>query len=121
MFYRRKYYLVKNEFVEQFNRHFKETNLPNQISHGTRFIGRWMKKYDELTTEIFAIWEYDSYEEYIEIETKIRQDKAHVAKIKQWYEQHGGRNYVLSNYILEVKDEELISTVSCHERGKNQM
>ena len=70
-----------------------------------------MKKYDESTTEIFAIWEYDSYEEYIEIEKKIRQDKAHVAKIKQWYEQHGGRDFVLSNYIMEVKDEELTSTV----------
>ena len=111
MFYRRKYYIVKNEFVEEFNRHFKETNLPNQLSNGTRFIGRWMKKYDESTTEIFAIWEYDSYEEYIEIETKIRQDQDHLAKIKQWYEQHGGRDYVLSNYIVEVKDEDLISTV----------
>ena len=111
MFYRRKYYIVKNEFVEEFNRHFKETNLPNQLSNGTRFIGRWMKKYDEMTTEIFAIWEYDSYEEYIEIETKIRQDQDHLAKIKQWYEHHGGRDYVLSNYIVEVKDEDLISTV----------
>lgn len=85
--------------------------MPNQLSNGTRFISRWMKKCDEMTTEIFAIWEYDRYEEYIEIETKIRQDQDHVANIKQWYEQHGGRDYVLSNYIVEVKDEDLISTV----------
>mgnify|MGYP003412395120 FL=1 len=74
-------------------------------------MGRWMKKYDEMTTEIFAIWEYDSYEEYMEKKKKIRQDQDHVANIKQWYEQHGGRDYVLSNYIVEVKDEDLISTV----------
>ena len=85
--------------------------MPNQLSNGTRFISRWMKKCDEMTTEIFAIWEYDRYEEYIEIETKIRQDQDHLAKIKQWYEHHGGRDYVLSNYIVEVKDEDLISTV----------
>lgn len=35
MFYRRKYYVVKNEFVDRFNHHFNETNLPNQLSHGS--------------------------------------------------------------------------------------
>lgn len=111
MFYRRKYYVVKNEFVEIFNNHFNETNLPNQLSHGTRFIGRWMTPASDTTTEIFAIWEYDSYEDYIAIETKIREDKEHVEKIKAWYEQHGGRENVLNNYIVAVKDEKIISTV----------
>ncbi len=43
MFYRRKYYIVKNEFIEIFNEHFNKTNLPNQLKHGSRLIGRWMK------------------------------------------------------------------------------
>ena len=112
MFYRRKYYVVKNEFVDRFNHHFNETNLPNQLSHGSRLIGRWMKPNDDHTTEIFAIWEYDNYEAYIEIETKIKADLNHVNKIKKWYEENGGRDHVLSKYILQVKNEELISTVT---------
>lgn len=59
MFYRRKYYVVKNEFIEIFNDHFNDTNLPNQIKHGSRLIGRWMKDNNDGTTEVFAIWEYD--------------------------------------------------------------
>ncbi len=112
MFYRRKYYVVKNEFVDKFNNHFNETNLPNQLSHGSRLIGRWMKANDDHTTEIFAIWEYDHYEAYIEIENNIKADINHVNKIKTWYEENGGRENVFSKYILQVKNEELISTVT---------
>ena len=71
MFYRRKFYVVTNDFVEEFNNHFNKTNLPNQLSHGSRLIGRWMTPNDDDTTEIFAIWEYDNYEAYVEIENKI--------------------------------------------------
>ncbi|WP_145135297.1 NIPSNAP family protein [Paenibacillus sp. Y412MC10] len=111
MFYRRKFYIVKNEFVDVFNRHFNETNLPNQMKHGTRLIGRWMVPRDESTTEIFAIWEYDSRDQYEEIEAKIRSDKEHVQRIQNWYDQHGGRDRVYKEYLLEVRNEELLSTV----------
>ena len=112
IFYRRKYYIVKNEFVDTFNKHFNETNLPNQLSYGSRLIGRWMIANDDNTTEIFAIWEYDDYETYIEIEDKIKADVNHVNKIKKWYDENGGREHVLSKYILQVKNEKLISTVT---------
>lgn len=72
MFYRRKFYIVKNEFVEILNAHFIENNLPTQLKYGARLVGRWMTPYDESSTEIFAIWEYDSYEKYIQIETNVR-------------------------------------------------
>ncbi|PFZ42311.1 cytoplasmic protein [Bacillus wiedmannii] len=111
MFYRRKYYIVKNEFVETFNEHFNTMNLPNQLKHGSRLIGRWMKDNNDGTTEIFAIWEYDSYDQYKDIESKIRNDKIHVNRIHDWYEKHGGREYVLQKYILELKNEELVCTV----------
>ncbi|MFE6138369.1 NIPSNAP family protein [Bacillus sp. NPDC057893] len=111
MFYRRKYYIVKNEFVEIFNNHFNDTNLPNQLKYGSRLIGRWMKDNNDGTTEIFTIWEYDSYEDYVEIETKIRNDKMHGKKIYDWYERNGGKEYVLQEYILEMRNEELICTV----------
>ena len=112
MFYRRKFYVVTNDFVEEFNNHFNKTNLPNQLSHGSRLIGRWMTPNDDDTTEIFAIWEYDNYEAYVEIENKIIADIKHVNKIKKWYEVNGGREHVLTKYILQVKSEKLISTVT---------
>src|SRR5690625_1122487 len=63
IFYRRKLYIIKNEFVDVFNQHFNENNLPNQLKHGATLVGRWMIPYDEDTTEIFAIWKYDSYDD----------------------------------------------------------
>lgn len=111
MFYRRKHYIIKNSFIETFNDHFNQTNLPNQLKHGTRLVGRWMRDQKDGTTEVFAIWEYDSYEDYIAIETAIKTDRAHVARIKDWYELHGDRDHVLSEYILEVKNEALEDTV----------
>ncbi|WP_227396048.1 NIPSNAP family protein [Jeotgalibacillus aurantiacus] len=112
MFYRRKYYLVKNEFVDAFNQHFNDTNLPNQLKNGSRLVGRWMRKQDENLTEIFAIWEYDHYDQYVEIETRIKQNEAHVQRIRDWYEKHGGRDYIYKELIVEVKNEALESTVS---------
>ncbi|PEK98891.1 NIPSNAP family protein [Bacillus sp. AFS017336] len=107
MFYRRKYYIVKNDFVEAFN----ETNLPNQLKHGARLTGRWMTSHDATTTEIFAIWEYDSYEKYQEIEANVRGDQEHVQRVQNWYEKHGGRTKVFEEYCLEVRNDELISTL----------
>ncbi|MFI8685809.1 NIPSNAP family protein [Rossellomorea sp. NPDC077527] len=112
MFYRRKHYTVKNEFVEIFNQHFNNTNLPNQLKHGSRLVGRWMKDNQDGTTEIFAIWEYDSYEVYVEIESNIRSDEAHVKRIREWYERHGGKEYIGKEYILEVRNEAIESTVT---------
>ncbi|ENQ3076896.1 NIPSNAP family protein [Bacillus sp. WLY-B-L8] len=112
MFYRRKFYIVKGEFVEIFNRHFNETNLPNQLKYGSRLVGRWMKDNGDDTTEVFALWEYDSYEDYVEIESKIRSDQAQLKRIHDWYEKHGGREHVLKEYILEMRNEALESTVT---------
>ncbi|WP_307394363.1 NIPSNAP family protein [Bacillus horti] len=110
MFYRRKFYIVKNEFVDILNALFHETNLPNQLKHGARLVGRWMVPHDQANTEIFAIWEYDSHEKYEEIEANVRSDTEHLKRIKDWYEKHGGRDYVMKEYILEMKNEPLIPT-----------
>ncbi|RED59174.1 NIPSNAP family protein [Cohnella lupini] len=111
MFYRRKYYIVNNEFVDTFNKHFRETNLPNQLKHGARLIGRWMSPYTETTTEVFAIWEYDSHEKYEEVERNVRSDSEHLKIINDWYERNGGRERLFKECIVQVKNEELISTV----------
>ncbi len=47
MFYRRKSYIVKSDFVEVFNKHFNETNLPNQLKRGAKLVGRWMHQNDD--------------------------------------------------------------------------
>ena len=70
-----------------------------------------MKDNKNGTTEVFAIWEYDSYEQYKEIESKIRSDEKHTKKIHECYEKHGGKQYVFQEYIVEMKNEELVCTV----------
>ena len=112
MFYRRKYYIVKANFIEEFNNHFNQTNLPNQLKNGARLVGRWMKDNQDGTIEVFAIWEYDSYEDYQIIESNIKSDRQHLQRIKDWYEKNGGREHVYSEYILEVKNEEILSTLN---------
>ena len=111
MFYRRKYYRVKKEFVESFNELFNNINLPSQLAHGSRLVGRWMCEEIENTVEIFAIWEYDSYQAYVDIESNVRNDKQHVKKVNDWYEQHGGKEFVQKKFFVKVKNEEIISTI----------
>jgi hypothetical protein len=111
MFYRRKYYIVKNHFVEEFNKLFNEINLPNQLKHGSRLIGRWMMPLDNNETEIFAIWEYDSKADYEKIEKAIRSDAAHVNRINNWFEERGGRDHLNGTAFVEVRNEEIFSTL----------
>jgi len=75
-----------------------------------------MLPHSESANEIFAIWEYDSYEEYLHIETRVRGDKEHVSRIKKWYEEHGGRDHISKKYIMEVKNEKLIFNIN-HSKG----
>ncbi|MDX1341507.1 MAG: NIPSNAP family protein [Reinekea sp.] len=111
LFYRRKYYIVKNHFVEDFNHLFNNINLPNQLKHGTRFVGRWMMPLENDETEIFAIWEYDSKEDYQRIEKNVRSDEAHVARINQWFEERGGRAHLGKTAFVVIRDEEIFNTV----------
>ncbi|HWL22491.1 MAG TPA: NIPSNAP family protein [Ureibacillus sp.] len=110
MFYRRKFYIVTADFIEEFNNHFNQTNLPNQLKHGTRLVGRWMKQQNDNTYEVFAIWQYNSYEEYIKIESNIKKDTEHLQRIEEWYAKNGGREQ-MSKYNLEVRNEEIVSTL----------
>lgn len=70
-----------------------------------------MKDNKDNTVEIFAIWEYDSYDNYIEIENDVKSDGAHVKRIKDWYEKNGGREHIFNEYILELRNEALVSTL----------
>ncbi|WP_391205268.1 cytoplasmic protein [Psychrobacillus sp. L4] len=98
MFFRRKSYIMKKEFVATFNELFNEINLPNQLKNGSRFVGRWMLGADDDKIEIFAIWEYDSYEDYVRIESNIRNDSEHVNRVLGWYNHHGGKEFVQNTF-----------------------
>ncbi|MFA1642073.1 NIPSNAP family protein [Chryseomicrobium imtechense] len=111
MFYRRKYYRISTEFLKPFNQLFNTINLPNQLKHGARLVGRWSMPLDDGITEVFAIWEYDDYNKYVEIEDAVRSDKYHVDKVLKWYEEHGGKSFVQSTYFIEVRNEKIEDTV----------
>lgn len=40
-----------------------------------------------------------------------RSDQAHVKRIQDWYQKYGGRECVYKDYILEVRNEAIESTV----------
>ncbi|MEN2767550.1 NIPSNAP family protein [Ornithinibacillus xuwenensis] len=110
MIYRRKKYKVNPLILESFNHHFNHTLLPTQLKYGARLVGRWMKREDE-EVEIFAIWEYDSYEEYEKIETKVRNDQAHLKRVQQWFEMHGGKEN-LRNVFYKIEQDFVEDTVT---------
>ncbi len=74
MFYRKKSYKINPNKLEQFNHFFHHYLYPNQIKHGAKLIGRWV---NESKDNIEAIWQYDSLEQYEEIENKIRASELH--------------------------------------------
>ncbi|MUG43564.1 hypothetical protein GNP95_00850 [Paenibacillus woosongensis] len=110
MIYRRKTYIVDSSFVEEFNALFNDILLPSQLKYGARLIGRWHLEMDENTSEIFALWEYDSFEQYEEIETKIKADEEHAQRVQERFDQIGRERFkeVLKQ---EIKQEFITSTV----------
>jgi hypothetical protein len=106
MIYRRKTYKLAHHNVEVFNAFFNELLLPAQLKYGARLVGRWMTNADENeTVEVFAMWEYDSIEDYQEIESKIRSNKEHVERVQRRLDELD-RN----TFFKEPIKEELVNT-----------
>ncbi|WP_200908475.1 NIPSNAP family protein, partial [Rossellomorea vietnamensis] len=61
-------YNINPEKLEDFNEFFHKFIYPYYLSCGARLLGRWV---NASKTEILAIWEYNSMEEYREIEREI--------------------------------------------------
>ncbi|MFC9708163.1 NIPSNAP family protein [Paenibacillus sp. NPDC056933] len=110
MIYRRKTYIVASSFVEEFNALFNDILLPSQLKYGARLIGRWHTSVDDETSEIFAMWEYDTFEQYEEIEQKIKSDNEHVMRIQERFDQIG-RNRYKEVFRTDIKQEFFASTV----------
>ena len=117
MIYRRKTYIVEPSFIDEFNQLFNEILLPSQLKYGARLIGRWMIDKDENNTEVFAMWEYDSYEDYERIESQIKSDEEHVMKVRQRFDLIG-RERLKQVLKEDIKQEFVKSTVP---REKNDI
>ncbi|BCB04046.1 NIPSNAP family protein [Bacillus sp. KH172YL63] len=111
MIYRRKMYQISPTILEDFNLHFNKTLLLTQLKYGSRLVGRWMTEERDGKVEVFAIWEYDSYEAYEEIEGNVRSDEAHMKRVHAWFEKMGGRENLKS--VFNSIDQDFIqSTVT---------
>ncbi|MCA1054026.1 NIPSNAP family protein [Rossellomorea aquimaris] len=111
MIYRRKMYKLHQSIVAEFNEHFNQTLLPTQLKYGARLVGRWMTEEKDGEIEIFAIWEYDSREEYERIEARVRNDAPHVERVQGWFKKMGGREN-LKKVFHQIDQDFLTSTVS---------
>ncbi|MCM3127543.1 NIPSNAP family protein [Paenibacillus provencensis] len=89
---------------------FNEVLLPTQLKYGVRLIGRWQTTLNEDTSEIFAMWEYDSLEQYDEIESKIKSDVEHVSKVQQRLDAIG-RDRLQEALLKDIKQEFFTTTV----------
>ena len=74
MMYRRKTYKIEPEVYDAFNHFFHTYLLPNQLTHGASFVGRWT---NESKTEIMAMWAYKDQADYERVEAAIRQSEMH--------------------------------------------
>ncbi|WP_187445073.1 NIPSNAP family protein [Rossellomorea vietnamensis] len=74
MIYRVKTYKISEKNLELFNEFFIQYLFPNQIKNGSSLIGRWV---NSSKNKVTAIWAYENYNHYEEIERKIRQTKMH--------------------------------------------
>ncbi|WP_055108628.1 NIPSNAP family protein [Paenibacillus ihumii] len=110
MIYRRKTYIVASSFVEEFNALFNDILLPSQLKYGARLIGRWHMHIDEENSEIFALWEYDTYEQYEEIEKRIKSDEEHVQRVQERFDQIG-RDTIKEVLRNDIKQEFFTSTI----------
>jgi hypothetical protein len=108
--YRRKTYIIASSFVDEFNALFNDILLPAQLKYGARLIGRWHTQLDEETSEIFAMWEYDTMEQYEEIERRIKADQEHVRRVQERYDQLGRHRYA-EVFRREIQQQFFTSTV----------
>jgi hypothetical protein len=112
--YRRKTYKIDPQIVLDFNEHFNQTLLPAQLKYGSRLVGRWSTKEIDGVVEVFAIWEYDSYEDYEKIESLVKSDEEHVKRVQAWFDKIGREN--IRRFIKDKIKEEFIETTVPREK-----
>ena len=100
LIYRMRIYRAAPEHLHLFNQFFNERLLPVQLRYGARLVGRWQTA----DSRIFAVWEYDSEEDYERIQECVRADSDAIAA--QIYKREE-----LPNMVLEKEEVFMTSTV----------
>jgi hypothetical protein len=112
--YRRKTYKIDPQILLDFNEHFNQTLLPAQLKYGSRLVGRWSTEEIDGVVEVFAIWEYDSYEDYEKIESQVKSDEEHVKRVQAWFDKIGREK--IKTFMKEKIKEEFIETTVPREK-----
>jgi len=102
--FRKKVYKVSPENVQVFTDFFHQYLYPNQMRYGSKLVGRWV---NEKQNEIMAIWEYESIEQYHNIEQKIRESELH--------RQAQEKRKEMGNLYIESSQEFLSTTGNYHD------
>lgn len=66
--------MIEPTMYETFTHFFHTYLLPNQLTHGAEFIGRWV---NEQQTEIMAMWAYVDRGHYEAVDAAIRASDLH--------------------------------------------
>ncbi|AIQ36379.1 NIPSNAP family protein [Paenibacillus sp. FSL R5-0345] len=114
MIYRRKTYKIDPQILLDFNEHFNQTLLPAQLKYGSRLVGRWSTEEIDGVLEVFAIWEYDSYEDYEKIESQVKSDEEHVKRVQAWFDKIGREKIKI--FMKDKINEEFIETTVPREK-----
>ncbi|MNI96478.1 hypothetical protein D3C73_1549340 [compost metagenome] len=64
--------------------------------------------------ELFAIWEYDSYEDYENIESQVKSDEEHVNRAQAWFDIIGREK--IKTFIKDKIREEFIEATVPREK-----
>jgi hypothetical protein len=112
--YRRKTYKIDPQILLDFNEHFNQTLLPAQLKYGSRLVGRWSIEEIDGVVEVFAIWEYDSYEDYEKIESQVKSDEEHVKRVQAWFDKIGREK--IKTFMKDKIKEEFIETTVPREK-----
>ncbi|MCF6411191.1 NUDIX domain-containing protein [Pseudalkalibacillus salsuginis] len=103
MIFRKKTYHIKPEGLEAVTDFFHTYLLPNQWKHGAKLVGRWVS---EDKCNITAVWQYESYEAYEQIEKRVRTDELHT--------QAQAKKPLILPFILSSSQEFMESTGDYH-------
>lgn len=103
MIYKKEIITIHPDDYERVTQFFHKYELPLHLGHGARLIGRYKT---EESNEVTCLWEYDSHEEFHNIQEKIKQSDLYRKAMKERDD--------IEQLFLEVKVEMLEKTGDYH-------
>ncbi|MDQ1146541.1 8-oxo-dGTP diphosphatase [Bacillus sp. SORGH_AS 510] len=124
MYYKRELYTITPGRKPEFNHFFNNFLKANELKNGAILVGCWNT---EVENELLVIWQYPSYEDYLNIQKRVKKDALHqqthdqLIKLGQLYtdfhqdtltptkDHHPQKQTVtVSGYITNEKEETLL-------------